>query len=209
MLASRLLVLVQMPVDDTVVCVVVGVESSRSPAHKQPDSKRYDDEADEDLGDLLDSGWQIRAEENDRKSQDEERDRVSCPRRKAEEAGAPQRTLGLAGDQRRDGNQVIRVGRVPKAEEKRDRKHHHASLRCSSLRTGRRARPPVSPFDGPLPPLKLPGRTQRLLGGAARRSWTVFRAASSCERQSRSASAPRTSRIPTTPRRFSPSTTGR
>ena len=83
------------------------------PAQQQPERERHDHEADRYLGALLDARRQVRLPEHDRHAEREQR------RGMAEPPGEPEpgRPAAAVRDQRRHGGQVIRVARVPQAEQ--------------------------------------------------------------------------------------------
>ena len=114
---------VQVPVDDAVVLVLVDVEAAGSPAAQEPERERDDHDAGERLGRALEAGREVAAEKHDRDPERDEGRRVAEAPREAEPARSAPGPVRLAGDERRDRDEVIRVGGVAEAEQHRDRKH--------------------------------------------------------------------------------------
>jgi hypothetical protein len=107
-------------VQAALVCMYVQVEEASAPAHEQPDGQRADDEAHRGLGALLHRLRQVGLEEHDRQAEREERRRVAEAPRETEARGGGARALTRAGEQRRDGREVIRIRRVTEAEDDGD-----------------------------------------------------------------------------------------
>jgi hypothetical protein len=117
-------VAVEMAVHDALMPMFVRVEPALAPAVQQADGERDDDEADERLGATLHRVRQVPIGEHDRDAERDERRRMAEAPREAEPAGAADGALGLRGHERRHGDEVIRVARVAKPEEERDRDYH-------------------------------------------------------------------------------------
>jgi hypothetical protein len=100
--------------------VLVHVEGTRPPAHKQAHREPDDDEADERLRGSLGPGRQRMPEEDERSSERDERQAVPDSPREAEAGTGPRITPLPARDEGRDGGDVIRVGGVAKAQQDGD-----------------------------------------------------------------------------------------
>jgi hypothetical protein len=102
-----------------VVGVSVGVKEAAPPPQEQPRGERGDDEPDQGLGGLLDGLWQVAVKEDQRQPDEDERRTVPRPPEEAHDPGFTQLlVVFLRGDERRNRCQVVRVARVPQAQER-------------------------------------------------------------------------------------------
>ena len=106
------------------VRVIVHAEHPALPADEQPDRQADDQQADRGLGGLLHRRGQVGLEEHDRHAEQEQARGVPEAPRETEPGGRLRRALLGAGDQRRDGGEVVGVGRVPEAEQDSDEGDH-------------------------------------------------------------------------------------
>jgi hypothetical protein len=88
--------------------------------NEQADGEEDDQRRDGRLGAALDEVGEIRVEEQDRDAEDDERERVPEAPPGAERRGAAAGVLAAGGHQRRDRGEVVGVGCVPEAEQRRD-----------------------------------------------------------------------------------------
>src|SRR5437868_1185806 len=98
----------------------VAVEPALPPAQEQPQREHDDHDADERLRSTLRRVGQVAAEEDDRKPEDEQRRRVPEPPGEPEDRRPARRPDALACDDRRDRDEMVRVGGVAQAEQERD-----------------------------------------------------------------------------------------
>jgi hypothetical protein len=102
------------------VRVRVEAELTAPPADEQAESEVDDDEADRSLRRLLNPLRKSGAEEEDRKTEREQRRRMPKAPGEAELPGATSGALLSARHERRHGDEVIRVGRMTESEKDRD-----------------------------------------------------------------------------------------
>ena len=102
------------------VRVLVEAKLAAPPAGEQPQREVDDQPRDRRLRATLDASRAAPARRaDDRQAEHEERQRVPEAPGHAEPRGASGRALAPAGEERRDGDDVVRVGRMPQAEEDR------------------------------------------------------------------------------------------
>ena len=105
------------------VGVRVQVEVAVPPAHEQPDREEDDQRRDGGLRALLQALGQELLEEEDRETEEDERERVPEAPERAEPGRCPAGALLPGGDERGDGGDVVRIRRVTQAEQGRDEDH--------------------------------------------------------------------------------------
>ena len=93
------------------------------PADEQPHREEGDQRRDRRLRAPLYELGEVALREEDRHTEDHERDRVAEAPGGAEPGGGPRRALASGDDEGRHGGEMIRVGRVPEPEEDRDQQH--------------------------------------------------------------------------------------
>jgi hypothetical protein len=105
------------------VVVAVAVDSGGRavpPAHEQPHREEHDQRRDGGLRTALDVLGQVALGEQDRDAEGDEGDRVPRAPPQAEASGRGGRALATGRDERRDGSDVVGIGRVPQAEQHGD-----------------------------------------------------------------------------------------
>ena len=110
--------------------VPMGVEGSAAPADEQPDGEAGDQEPDRGLGAALDGLREVRAVEDDRDAEREERQCVPRAPRQAEPGRVASPAL-RRGEQRRDSREMVGVGGVAQTEQDGHGDHEHD---CGAVR---------------------------------------------------------------------------
>src|SRR4030088_1778314 len=94
----------------------VHVVRASPPANEQTGGKQHDDQADQRFGGLLDDTRQVATHEQHRKTEGEQRGRMAeAPGGTKPSCCANGAAAGI-GDERGDGDQMVRIGGVAKAE---------------------------------------------------------------------------------------------
>src|ERR1700730_1396279 len=86
------------------------------PANEQTRGKQHDDQADQRFGRPLHDMRQVAAHEQHRKTEGEQRGRMAKAPGSTEPSGCATGAAAGVGDERGDGNQMVGIGRVAKAE---------------------------------------------------------------------------------------------
>ncbi len=105
------------------VDVRMEIEVAVAPADEESERQEDDQGRNRRLGALLHPLGKILLEEEDRKAEEHERQSVAEAPERAEPCRRTARALTPRGNQRRDGGDVIRIGRVAEAEKHRDENH--------------------------------------------------------------------------------------
>jgi hypothetical protein len=105
---------------DLPMLVVMHVEIAGSPAAQQSHGEREDDNADDHFGGPLDRAGQSAAEEHDRKTEDRERSGMTQSPGHAQQCRSASPALLFAQQQSGYRGEVIRIERMPQAEDQRD-----------------------------------------------------------------------------------------
>ena len=109
---------VAVPMGIGVICELRGREDFRNPAHdpgKIQNSEKNQHKAHREFHGETDSGWNYDAEQNDCGADDENRYGVTKPPENTDQSSLP--NAALATDDRRDRDDVVRIGSVAHAEE--------------------------------------------------------------------------------------------
>jgi hypothetical protein len=112
---------VQVTVDLAPVNVAMGVEGPPPPLAEHLHRQQDDEDADERLGRAEQRIRQVAAGEDDRYPEHDQRRSVTESPGGAQDAGTTRRPLALRRDEGRNGDEVIRIRRVAKSEQERDR----------------------------------------------------------------------------------------
>jgi hypothetical protein len=115
-----ILVHVRMDVRQRAVLMPVRVEIAALPAHEQPHRQSDDRQADDGLGGALRHIRQTAAEEDDRQTEEEQRDRMAKAPEKAQKPCTAAAPVVVGQDQRGNRGEVIGIRRVPRAEQHGD-----------------------------------------------------------------------------------------
>ena len=109
------------------VLVLVGVrmqvEVAVPPTHKEPERQEHDQRGDGRLGALLHPLRQELLEEEDRQSEEHERERVTESPERPEPGCCPTRALLPRGNERGHCGDVVGIRRMTEAEERSDEDH--------------------------------------------------------------------------------------
>jgi hypothetical protein len=105
---------------DRLMLVIMHVEIAGSPTAQQSNRERDDDDADHHLGGLLNRTGQSTAEEHDRQTEDPERSGMAQPPGQAQQRRSASPALLFGQQQSGDRGEVIRIERMPQAEDQRD-----------------------------------------------------------------------------------------
>src|SRR5919112_2339482 len=116
MLRVAAFVHVRMRVEHPTVDMRVGVVMAPSPAQEQACRQKYDDQPDRYLGTLKQAGGKPAREQQQGNSECEQCGCMPDAPSQPEHAGASCTFRAPREDDRRDGGQVVRVGRVPDTE---------------------------------------------------------------------------------------------
>ena len=103
--------------------VVMQVEEAAAPAHEQPEREQRDHHADARLGGRLHGFRQVGLEDDDRQPEGEEAGRVPEAPGESEASSRAGGPVAAGRDQRRDGGEVVGVGRVAETQYDRDDDH--------------------------------------------------------------------------------------
>ena len=117
---SALRVGVHVDVALSAVLVNVGVEGASTPSSQDAQGEDDDDRADQRLGDLLHEAGDPCVEEHDGHAEADESNRMPRSPRRAEPTGDARLALPNGRHEGGDGDEMVRVGCVPEAEEKGD-----------------------------------------------------------------------------------------
>ena len=96
------------------------VEVAAAPANQQPDGEEHDQGGNRCLRPLLQALGQVGLEEHDRHPEHDERQRVAETPEDPELGCAAAGSFPPGGDERRDGRDVVGVGRVTQSEQHRN-----------------------------------------------------------------------------------------
>ena len=111
---------VRMRVQHRPMLMPMRVEISLPPAHQQADGQRDDHHANQRFRSALHELRQDTAEQDDGEAEQEQRDSVAEAPEEPEQAGAPPAAVVVRQDQRGNGGEMVRIGRMPRAEQQRD-----------------------------------------------------------------------------------------
>jgi hypothetical protein len=98
----------------------VEAQLTAAPAKEEPEREIDDDESDRGLRDLMKPLRKKAVEQEHRKPEGKQRHRVAEAPGKPELPGTASRALASARNERRDGSEVIRVGRMAQSEKNGD-----------------------------------------------------------------------------------------
>jgi hypothetical protein len=117
MLPVAAFVHVRMRVDHAAVDMRVGVVMPPFPTQEQACRQKYDDQADRYFSTLKQASWKPAREQQQGNPEGEQCGCMADAPGQPEHAGASSAIRAPGEDNRRDGGQVVRIGRMPDAEQ--------------------------------------------------------------------------------------------